>query len=852
MDENAVYEGSAHVGQGEGSSPLAATHLTQTEELLLLPPQPMTAANLQTHFGHMTNAYPQTTSSPPADDEDDLETPKASMFLTRYRNLSTTTSSATDSGGAHLSSPLPGISRRNSSLSIREDHFPPSPTSFPTKQPTHSPQPHPHHHQHQQLSSNTGLALQPTTAISLPEGVLAQQQQPPGADRINSSRGTSITGAPSFSSDSGSLASYVPTLDGRGNDIKEMLGEILSMDEAGIRWWGDESLAVSGVLRQKHSRDLEGVMRVGMGNQQEQEAEDEGGADVEEEEESSDEERDKGMTDEARISRWCSRKKHFFILSGAGKPIYSRHGNGSGAEQMLVSGYMGVTHTIISFFQDSASGGPGDSLRSFVAGKHRFVVLREEGPLYLVAVSSLPCESEAQLRAQLDKLYSQVVATLTVSALTKIFSQREGYDLRRLLGGTEVFLDGLSDAMTKGDPGTLLGALECVRLRKRVREKVNGVMLKCRTEKLLYGMLVADGRLVGVIRPRRHTLHPMDLQVVFGMLFNSGTFRDSGTRMPSGEVAGGGGEGLTADAAGGASGGSGEHWTPICLPKFNSKGYLYAYIHFWRRELAIVLISADSGSFFELRGMKESFVAKLDAPDTSLPPPTPPTRTGTSTPISAPTSTSPPSLTSIIESALSANRYSVDEVLRGGIRIAKPLASNLSPTPPPPPHSPGSKGSGNMYAHTHSIRVLHFLYKSRRNIQFTMPSYEPHFSNPRAKRKLMSVYQALHSKIHRGIGGGAAAVGLKVHFERFGAWLVGAWVEKGGEVYVVAQGRKGVGGGMAGCRGGGGGGGDSGRGEGCGGLEEGERRGLVEAAARIVWWVGKEEERCFVVGGGVF
>ena len=95
-------------------------------------------------------------------------------------------------------------------------------------------------------------------------------------------------------------------------------------------------------------------------------------------------------------------------------------------------------------------GEPGDSLQSFVARKRYFVVLREEGPLYLVAVSSLPCESEAQLRAQLDTLYPQVVATFTVSALTKIFSQREGYDLRRLLGGTEVFLDGLGDAMTKG------------------------------------------------------------------------------------------------------------------------------------------------------------------------------------------------------------------------------------------------------------------------------------------------------------------------------------------------------------------------------------------------------------------
>ncbi|RPB23806.1 DUF254-domain-containing protein [Terfezia boudieri ATCC MYA-4762] len=574
--------------------------------------------------------------------------------------------------------PRPGISRVHSTLSIREDYIP-NPLAAALQAVSSSNRPVNIQHQ-ASIGGPTGLASQPTTAISLPEGVLAQQQQLPDANRVTSSRGTSITGAPSFTSDAGS---FVPTLDGRGNDIEGMLGEILDMDDGGMSWDG-QSIFTN-----------------------------------EEDEESSDEERDKGMSDEAKILRWRGRRKHFFILSGAGKPVYSRHGNGSGTEQMLVSGYMGVIQTIISFFHDSGggSGGSGDSLRSFVAGKCKFVIVKEEGPLYLVAVSRLPCESDAQLRTQLDKLYSQVVATLTVSALTKVFTQREGFDLRRLLGGTEVFLDGLSDAMTRGDPGTLLSALECVRLRKRERERVHGVLLKERSEKLLYGMVVADGRLVGVVRPRRHSLHPMDLQVVFGMLFNASTFRDT----------------------------AGEHWIPICLPKFNSKGYLYAYIHFWRRELAIVLISADPSSFFELRTMK------------------------------------------------GANGYSVDEVLASSRRGAPP---------------------------THLPRVLHFLYKSRRNVQFTMPSWEPHFSTQRARRRVMCVYQALHAKVHRAQDGGGG-VGVKVHFERVGGWVAVAWVGGGWEVYVVAQGKE-------------------------------EERGLAEAAARIVRWVGREEERVFVVGGAVF
>jgi hypothetical protein len=56
---------------------------------------------------------------------------------------------------------------------------------------------------------------------------------------------------------------------------------------------------------------------------------------------------------EDKMIRWRSRRKHFFILSSAGKPIYSRYGDDS-----IISGYMGVIQAIISFFEDN-----GDTLQ---------------------------------------------------------------------------------------------------------------------------------------------------------------------------------------------------------------------------------------------------------------------------------------------------------------------------------------------------------------------------------------------------------------------------------------------------------------------------------------------------------
>ena len=136
--------------------------------------------------------------------------------------------------------------------------------------------------------------------------------------------------------------------------------------------------------------------------------------------------------------------------------------------------------------------------------------------------------------------------------------------------------------MIRSDPSILLGALEVAKLRKTTRDKINTSLLNSRHEDLLYGMIVAEGRLVSVIRPRRHSLHPSDMQLLFSMVFNSASLCNGN-----------------------------EHWIPLCLPKFNPKGFLHAYI--WaQNSVAIILISADKNAFFNMRSVKEKVLEDLE------------------------------------------------------------------------------------------------------------------------------------------------------------------------------------------------------------------------------------------------
>jgi hypothetical protein len=285
--------------------------------------------------------------------------------------------------------------------------------------------------------------------------------------------------------------------------------------------------------------------------------------------------------------QWRAKLKHFLILSSAGKPIYSRHG-----DDQLVTNYIGVVQTIISFYQSTH-----DTLRGFTAGQVRFVVL-SKGPLNLVAITRL-AESDAQLRSQLEALYMQILSTLTLPSMERMFAARANYDLRRPLQGTETLLSALADGFTRGSPSTLLSALECLKLRKSHRTAINNALLKTRSDSLLYGLIVASGKLVSVVRPKKHSLHPGDLHLIFNMLFEAGSVKAGG----------------------------GENWIPLCLPGFNNTGYLYMYVSFLNLEdptehmqerprtsdgaddeVAVLLISAEKESFFELRRMRDDLV----------------------------------------------------------------------------------------------------------------------------------------------------------------------------------------------------------------------------------------------------
>lgn len=213
----------------------------------------------------------------------------------------------------------------------------------------------------------------------------------------------------------------------------------------------------------------------------------------------------------------------------------------------------------------------------------------QQGPLVLVLVSNNK-QCEHQLHTELLYVHYQIVSMLTQASINRIFEQKQNYDLRRLLTGSERTLDGLLDLIDH-DPSFLLSAVQCVPLSSSLRDSISQAMQRATTPNLVFSILIANNQLLTIVQERMvledARLKPIDLLLVLNFITSSSAFH------------------------------GGEIWTPICLPLFNADCYFYAYVAFLDPPactVCLLLITTDRNAFFAAaeckRKIEESFRAQ--------------------------------------------------------------------------------------------------------------------------------------------------------------------------------------------------------------------------------------------------
>ncbi|KAH9950658.1 trafficking protein Mon1-domain-containing protein [Amylocystis lapponica] len=472
--------------------------------------------------------------------------------------------------------------------------------------------------------------------------------------------------------------------------------------------------------------------------------------------------------------------RQYFVLTDAGKPVFiSRQRDGDSDN---FTSTIGIMQALVSVFIDD-----GDKLRCINAGSTRITFLLRS-PLYYACVSSWG-EPESVTRFHLEYLHLQILSVVSAEQLRRMFERRTNFDLRRLLSGAEPFLYSLL-ARLEWDLAMTSSSLNCLRLDPVLRKSVADTLVPTsKIKDILYVILLAQERVITLVRPKKHSIHPSDLHILVNTIHSPSIVNNSAAAS----------------------------WLPVCLPKFDQAAFVNAYVTFLHRDSGGATPTPRSS----IDGAAESGPQEEGSsrPDNSTAP--------EETPVAEKTSPEVGLICVSGSADFEAVRNWCDTVTQRLEQDGLLAAISTAITRRETEYSVSDLGVPGL---------RHFMYKSRPHVQVTMPLFEDPYDDTNEKRRcasrpsrnltlliflllrLIILYQTLYDAIHAKSGQEST---LKLQYIRTERESVMGWITQPFELYLSLSPR----------------------------LPKSAAVGAANAVAR---WVQKEEKRLFLRDAPVF
>mmetsp|Transcript_31582 Transcript_31582/g.76275 ORF Transcript_31582/g.76275 Transcript_31582/m.76275 type:complete len:538 (-) Transcript_31582:3198-4811(-) len=261
---------------------------------------------------------------------------------------------------------------------------------------------------------------------------------------------------------------------------------------------------------------------------------------------------------------------NIIVMTEAGKPIFST--NDSEEEVGRQAALFQAIRTAVDGNDDALGLG---ELKSIHSGSF-MIVFMEAGAITLVSMIEKGdkegiVETEAFARIQLEHVYAQLIFSMTDHA-QKILAQNPGFDLGTMVTITEKKLLNaiLSKCGPDGNVGQFLtGSVETVfPIPHNLRNQASRALHSINVPNTAFGIMLVGSRLLSLVQSafRPHQLRVSDLQLIINVV-------DQKTSIASSEL-----------------------WIPMCLPRFNTSGFLYAYIRCLDEtsQLKLILLSTHN------------------------------------------------------------------------------------------------------------------------------------------------------------------------------------------------------------------------------------------------------------------
>ena len=241
-----------------------------------------------------------------------------------------------------------------------------------------------------------------------------------------------------------------------------------------------------------------------------------------------------------KIEQFYEQKRHYFIMTEGGTPIYSRYG-----DEIKNCSLLATFSAIITKFTIFNNEKNSQEKLNYICNDNSIIAFLKKGKIVFIALSN-KTDSISFLYSQLELLYQQLLSIVTSERMPIL--EEKPSSCSTVLSGINESLEQIIEYSSN----TMVGLLNSFHvLPIENRQKLNNICQKYLKNALICCLITPDAKeIISLSKSNIIKLSFNDMILIQCLIMSSDSLR------------------------------TGESWVPICLPGISSEGFLQLYCNF--------------------------------------------------------------------------------------------------------------------------------------------------------------------------------------------------------------------------------------------------------------------------------
>ena len=256
-----------------------------------------------------------------------------------------------------------------------------------------------------------------------------------------------------------------------------------------------------------------------------------------------------------KINEFYEQKRHYFIMTEGGTPIYSRYG-----DEIKNCSLLATFSAIITKFTIFNGDENSPEKLNYICNENSIIVFLKKGKIVFIALSNNKTDLISFLHSQLDLLYYQLLSIVTSERMPIL--EEKPSSCAKIISGINESMEQIIE-YTNNNMVSLINAYEVLPIFNR--NKLNDICNKHRGNALISCIITSNAKeIISLSKSNLINITYTDIILIQCLIMSSDSLRN------------------------------GESWVPICLPGISTEGFLQLYCNFIISEKFGILYVTES------------------------------------------------------------------------------------------------------------------------------------------------------------------------------------------------------------------------------------------------------------------